>query len=219
MNRSANDPCLLCKLRPATKTNSHIAPKFLGKSMLGEEGPKKGFILDSANPHLAPKITQDSPKENFLFCPDCEKYFSVLETYAAEHFFKRLLNEKYKEDFSYGTNPGEIEYAYCTDLDVRLFRLFIISLFWRCSVAIELPFSRFKISNEEQLRLLLMESFTTDIKLPLTEFDQAIYQFPIVVIRPSGDIDHTRNVFYPNKANEGLSQLLLNEYCAATLFG
>lgn len=66
MKRTADDICLLCGHEKATKKNSHIIPKFLGKSILGNEGSRKGFIIDSSKPHIKPKITQDSHASSSL---------------------------------------------------------------------------------------------------------------------------------------------------------
>lgn len=158
MKRTPNDDCLLCQKKKATKKNSHIASKFLGKSMLGDSGPKKGYIIDTSKPHVKPLTFQDSPKEDYILCPDCEKYFECLETYVAENFTKRLLNESFSRDFEYRINEGGVEYAICTRLNNKILRLWILSLFWRCSISNEEPFTIFKIIEEDKLRAYLQVS-------------------------------------------------------------
>jgi len=88
--RTATDICLLCDKNHSTKENSHIVPKFLTKSILGEGPIKRAYGLDTNNGHLPVPYVQDSVKEDFLFCPSCETYFSILETYIAQRLHHRL---------------------------------------------------------------------------------------------------------------------------------
>ncbi|WKN31349.1 hypothetical protein PZB74_20580 [Porifericola rhodea] len=211
--RTPNDDCLLCQKNKATKKNSHIASKFLGKSILGKTGPRKGYILDSSKPHVKPRVFQDSPKESYILCPDCEKYLECLETYVAENFTKRLLNERFNKNFEYKMNEGGVEYAICKNLNNKLFRLFIISLFWRGSISNEEPFTSFNISEQDKLRVVLQESNSTDIQaIKLKKPHANLHEFQIVVMRSKNSHDPTGNFFYANGENDNLYQLILNEY-------
>lgn len=185
----------------------------MGKTILGESGPRKGYILDSSKPHVKPRTFQDSPKENYILCPDCEKYFEFLETYVAENFSKRLLNERFNTSFDYKTNEGGVEYAICKELDTKVLRLFIVSLFWRCGISNEEPFTSFKIDSEDKLREFLQHSNSTDIlSIKSKKAHSFLHEFPIVVMRPKNSHDPTGNFFYANGENDNLYQLLLNEY-------
>jgi len=124
MNRSSNDNCLLCQGEEATQTNSHIVPKFMCKGILGNQGPRKAFIINIDIPEKKPTVCQDSPKENYILCPSCEDYFQVLETYISEHLHKRVLNEKYKDDFYYLKNSADISFAECLNTNSLVANLF-----------------------------------------------------------------------------------------------
>ena len=86
--REPTDLCLLCQTNLATKTNSHIYPKFLSTNFLGAKGkPCKGFDLISEKIlNEKPKVIQDSPKENYILCEECEAYFGILEGIASDIF-------------------------------------------------------------------------------------------------------------------------------------
>jgi hypothetical protein len=211
--RTPDDNCLLCLNKKATKTNSHIASKFLGKSILGKNGPRQGYVLDSSKPHLKPRKMQDSPKENYILCPECENYFEHLETYVSRHLSNKLLNEKHSNSFEYGINQGGVEYAICKELDIKILRLFIISLFWRCSISRVEPFSVFSIEEEELLREILQFSNYSDIKsIEQNNGHHSLLKFPIILMRPVGDHDNSGNFFYANNGNGNLYQLVLNEF-------
>ena len=83
--RTPDDICLLCEINNATKENSHIIPKFIGKSIFGVNAVKRAYILDTNKGHLPADFTQDSVKENYLCCPNCELYFSIF--FIAVTFF------------------------------------------------------------------------------------------------------------------------------------
>jgi hypothetical protein len=110
-------------------------------------------------------------------------------------------------------NEGGVEYAICKEMNNKVFRLFIISLFWRCSISNEEPFTSFKISEQDILRAFLQESSSTDIQaIELKKPHDNLYDFPIVVMRSKNSHDPTGNFFYANGENDDLYQLLLNEY-------
>ena len=92
--RKNTDICKLCKKELSSKTNSHIYPRFLSSNFLGEKGtPKRGYDLSSDEFfHKKPKIIQDSIKDDFILCNDCEAYFGVIEGIASNTF----LNWKQK---------------------------------------------------------------------------------------------------------------------------
>ena len=158
--RQPTDLCLLCQVSPAIKTNSHIFPKFLSTNFLGPKGlPRKGYDLDSSKLLTTkPKIIQDSPKENYILCNDCEAYFSILEGQSASTFIN--WNEKviaghfhrttYSEDFSVVT---------CQTSNPKTIRLLVYSIYWRAAVAGDELFDNLNIpiALVENLRKILME--------------------------------------------------------------
>ncbi|OFY66492.1 MAG: hypothetical protein A3H98_12270 [Bacteroidetes bacterium RIFCSPLOWO2_02_FULL_36_8] len=78
--RSEKDLCLLCGKNLATQKNSHIFSQYLGNSIFGKQNTKKGHLINPSNLLKKYKPIQDTPKENYLFCPECEYSMGVVET-------------------------------------------------------------------------------------------------------------------------------------------
>lgn len=47
--RTSEDLCLLCASRKANKKNSHIVPRFMTKSILGNQTAKRAYRLNTMN--------------------------------------------------------------------------------------------------------------------------------------------------------------------------
>jgi hypothetical protein len=62
--------CSLCNKKEADKKNSHIVPKFFRKRLFLEEGHKHLIKLHKSGQQ---EKIQDLPKEDNIFCSDCEK--------------------------------------------------------------------------------------------------------------------------------------------------
>lgn len=52
------------------------------------------YGISPGTPIDKPTIQQDTSKEDFLFCPSCETYLGVIESYFAEYLHKLLLNNR-----------------------------------------------------------------------------------------------------------------------------
>jgi hypothetical protein len=143
MMRKATDTCLLCGIKPAIKKNSHIIPKFISSDFLGDKTGKKGYVIDSKTG--IKKTIQDSPKEDYILCDDCEAYFSVIETEVAQEI-KRL----HSENSGIITEPIVIESAVIPE---KIFHLFYFSQFWRASISNHEIFKSFKLSEDIEKHL------------------------------------------------------------------
>src|SRR5690625_1860216 len=104
--RNPNDLCLLCEENYATKQNSHILSKFISTGFLGDS-PRRGYELDSSTfSEGKKKVIQDSPKEDYILCDDCESYFGVLETIAGRDL--KNWKERYRSGEYSSVNIGEV---------------------------------------------------------------------------------------------------------------
>lgn len=154
--RTTNDDCLLCEKRKATQANSHIVPKFMGKSMLDDPKRRRGFEVSSTKSHLPPKFIQDTSKESYILCPECEAFFNLLETHVNNKAFANIRNRR--SDELYVEVNGVLPYKSCLKVDPKIFHLFIYSIIWRCSITSVELFKRFKLekSFEKEVRMSLM---------------------------------------------------------------
>ena len=152
--------CLLCQHNEADKTGSHIIPSFLMKRINGggERDHEVGFEIKEGlvNVYFGRDIYEEKRKtitdnedklysrENLdvrdhVFCKDCERYFSTLESQYAQS-----LNLNYTED----------KLTRNTKVSPSDALLFWCSVVWRVSVTEHLGCS-LKPSLEERLRVAL----------------------------------------------------------------
>jgi len=214
--RRPTDLCLLCKINAAQKTNSHIFPKFLSKKFLGKN--RKGFQISSTAPIGAPpRIVQDSPKDDHIFCSTCEEYFAVLETIACDTF----TNWRYKcqkGDFQKHVIVEDVaSIIECNTSNKRAIRLFIYSLFWRSSISENALFNNIKLSDkfEETLRQILFayKSGGKNSFLDVLNKNPSFELFPLSIITAEYFTNETSNMLYvPVQAHKGVHKLLVDQF-------
>jgi|GEM_PF-1291078 len=194
--RKPTDLCLLCCNQPALKTNSHIIPKFLSVGFLGPKQARRGYDLSTERDNH--RVIQDSPKENYIFCEDCEKYFEVLETSCAEVFKK--WPEKLEDGQYEGIELAEgMKVVKFTNALHEIFRLLIYSLFWRTHISSDDLFNHFDLGGgfSENLRLELMY-YNSQVKenLKAKILEKKVEDFPFAIFTASEFIDETNNFLY-----------------------
>ena len=181
--RKSTDICLLCHERNSNKENSHLIPKFFGKGIFEGTKPRHGIQISKSGEISK---SQDIIKEDFLFCTDCEKGFSIFETYCALRL-GRFDNLRYYSQFK-KCKRGEFKYFECNEVDIKVFNLFIYSIIWRISISNHYAFLNFNIpaKNEEELRKLIKEYIVTSQSALLDKVDD-LTELPShshVIIRP-----------------------------------
>ena len=147
MTQSENT-CALCQWRKADKTNSHVIPKFLCKTMLGSGNNKQAFTLNTDTLAQDTKFSQDTDKVDYLFCTECETYFSVLETYVATRINNRINNVRFDYQFTTETHK-RIKWKVCKEVNPAVFRLFIYSIIFRCTLTPIGIFKKFKLKDSQ----------------------------------------------------------------------
>jgi hypothetical protein len=215
--RTPNDICLLCDTNHATKENSHIIPKFIGKSIFGDTNVKRAYILDTNKGHLPADFTQDSVKENYLFCPKCESYFSIIETYIAERLHKRLWTSRLADQFPLHDNGAGVNWKVCAQVDPEIFRLFIYSIIWRCSHSENKLHVGFKLNPEEEsllkneLKYFISDTYKQFIA-KVQEQSKKVATYPFVIYTAKSFPNSTNNIIYTSTHNRNPFVLHLNEY-------
>ena len=199
--RKPTDICLLCQANLATKTNSHIYPKFLSTNFLGAKGtPRKGFDLSSEKIlDSKPKVIQDSPKEDYILCEECEAYFSVLEGIASDTFINWQAHVD-KGEYSLKHIIYGLDIVECNTADKRTIHLFIYSIFWRVSISGIDLFENIKIAQdfEDELRTTLM-SYRQSKRADYLNVLNAITNFkifPTSIMTAESFIDETANMLF-----------------------
>lgn len=211
--RTAESICFLCKKEKATKLNSHIFPKFLSKSILGNKNAKRGYIISTNGTEL----TQDTDKEDHMLCPLCEQYFSVLETYISSRLYNRLWDIRRSPEFTIHQNEGGICWKVCEEINPIIVRLFIYSIIWRCSITSTPVCNDFKLDEmEEEILRTLLNACNSDTQTNLltnqSKFDSSGHQIPFLFFTSESFADRTGNMLFANPATKNPYQIALNEY-------
>ena len=212
--RTKDSICFLCQSEKATQENSHILPKFIANSVLGASNAKKGVIIDPGTADKAPTYIQDTDKEDYLLCPSCESYFSILERYIANHFHNILRDSKESNRFKESKLETFI-IKECLNINPIIFRLFIYSLIWRCSISSGI-FSDFHLDSEEEelLRATLVKYKSISQKdfIEKVKNDKSIIIIPFVMITAQTFNDKTGNITGTWGELKNPYHLFLNEY-------
>lgn len=153
--RKPTDKCLLCLSAKSIRTNSHIFPRFLSSDFMKQIGKgNRGYEIDG---HSG-QIVQDSPKENYILCDSCEKYFSVLESYASDTFknWKRKLQQG---KFLRSNICEDLDLVNCESSNSTAVRLLVYSMFWRASISSHDLFNDYSLRTEleQSLRQILLQ--------------------------------------------------------------
>ena len=148
--------CLLCRSNLATQPNSHIIPKFLSKDIFSDL--KEAYVTQADEMDSKPQIIYDTPKEDFIICPSCEKYFSVLETYVSTNPYQNLWSSEKQNEFNPIDSNHEFTLLECKATNPVIFNLFIYSIMWRIFISTNNFFKHIKVNHKtiEGLRKTLV---------------------------------------------------------------
>lgn len=97
----------------------------------------RSITLETIEEYQGRELTDEELEEqnpfarDFLFCPSCETYFSLLEDYYSKEVYQKLL----AGNFGNVSQSGSVEVATFGKVSCMLVLLFIYSIFFRCSVA------------------------------------------------------------------------------------
>jgi hypothetical protein len=186
------------------------------KSLLGDGNQKRGYTIGTHTGDKPPKYEQDSPKEDFILCPDCESYFSVVETYINERVHRRLWDIRKIADFTEETNAGGAKWKTCINTESKIFQLFIYSIIWRCSVSSTPLFTKFKIDSEHEegvrKSLHAYKAITQSDLLTSIMKNEALFPSKFVLMTCESNSEPTKNVLMHMTGNKNPYTLILNEY-------
>lgn len=191
--------CNLCKTKLATQKNSHIFPRFLGTSMLiTQDGLRKGFKITSFN-GLNYKAYQDTPKEDYIFCPDCEFFIaSKYETPIANQLYNNRENPR---SFFYVYVKDRYLYRVYHMIDYQLFTKFLYSIIFRAAISNNEHFKNFNLPEYflEKIRNILLEEIPYE-------------KFPLLVLSCPYNPNPTGNFIGAISSNKNSYLIGVNEY-------
>ena len=209
--RQPSDNCLLCNENKASKKSSHIIPKFFGHGLFYGSKPRHSILWYKSGKR---EKIQDIMKEDYLFCPECEKGFSVLETYCSLRL-ERFNDLRYHNNFK-RFKYGDFEFIESKEIDKRIFNLFIYSIVWRVSISDKYGFLSFKLPDceEEKLKLILKE-FSKPTQAELMDQLDKLQNLPDhshVIIRPNKKLRPPASMLSAASYNDWMHQIHLVDY-------
>ena len=204
--------CKLCLTNIADKKNSHIIPKFMCKGLFEATKPRHALAI---NRHGKGKKIQDTPKEDFILCTQCEKRIEVLETLFAPIINDIHQYKKFPKKFTLFQLVTQ-QYIVCNDVHPTLFKLFIYSIIWRASISNLFEYLPFNLAtrDEERIRNFLNSSITVD-KSELIQNLDAINNIPLYhscIIKPKEKSASSRGIFSICSMSDTAHILLLIDF-------
>lgn len=189
----------MCNENDADSIASHIVPKYILKSILeSDTGIKRAYLTASNLGHKPLEKKQDSPKELFLLCIDCEKKLENIETYCSSRI---KLPSKTQFDASEQIEIIKIEDGLdkiiYRNVNANIYTLLVLSILWRLSASSFKAFEKFKLKNNEfeATRQLLNQRTSVDYKKFIDLNNSPInYKFSYVLLTSEHDTRKLKRV-------------------------
>ncbi|HSH67508.1 MAG TPA: hypothetical protein VLB84_17320 [Bacteroidia bacterium] len=142
--------CKLCKENEADQTGSHILSCLSIKSMIGERGEEKSYLI-SPDPteNYRKNIKASEIIEDYILCRSCEQRLGYVEGYIAAELTNKIRKQNFKQSFPL-KKLEDINYVECQKLNPMAFHIFLYSLMWRASISSTKIFKDFRLKNETQ---------------------------------------------------------------------
>jgi len=162
--------------------------------------PRRGYQLDNKTVlENKTKIIQDSVKEDYLLCAECENYLGVIEHLASPTFLNIEKDLKEKK-IEIEEIKDVLDLIYFVNSNPIVIRLFVYSLFWRVSISNDSLFEEYKIKEpfQEELRAAILRyksSKKWDL-IHLTNSDHSISIFPFYMMTAKIFENSTSNVLF-----------------------
>jgi hypothetical protein len=121
--------CNLCLQDKELLKNSHIIPDFMYRELFDEKHRfVKGNLISKKG-----KMLQSGEKEPNILCASCDNVLlgSNLEGYANKVLYGGNIGAKTQIQ----TNQHGVTFTYTAGIDYKKFKLFLLSLIWRCSIS------------------------------------------------------------------------------------
>ncbi len=231
-NRTPDDTCLLCHNNKATKTKSHIISKFLGNELKKYNNNRLKLISSDKKS----KPEQDLPEANYLYCPDCENKFGIIET-EVSRILLQINKISYSHNFTLIAKYSEEYMIKNNKLEPALLYLFMYIQVWRTSSFVNNLFDKTKIENvnnyrifeyfrlnlkfEDNLRTILNENLflrKAELINNLEMVKHKLSVFPFVLFTHKGNVNLESRYFYTNTSNEDTALLYMNNFKLVMFF-
>lgn len=146
-------PCKLCGEQKKL-IKAHIIPKQFYRRIISK-GAKPHLLKYEIDDITNESITQNGIHQADLLCADCDNLIGHYDKYAYE-ILTRQIDEKKLQSVGRGLQVYEIG-----EIQIDVFRLFLVSLVWRAGIARDQMFQLVKLGPyEERFRQILLGNKT-----------------------------------------------------------
>jgi len=158
---------------------------------------------------------QDTPKEDFILCKQCERRIEIVETYFASVIEEIHEYKDSKHKFVL-KQIGLQQYIECNEIHPTLFKLFLYSLVWRASISNLFEYLPFRLNkeDEEKIRGFLNSNLDTNKTTLFKKLDH-IENIPLYhscIIKPKKKAEYSRGIFSISSMSETAHVLLLIDF-------
>lgn len=182
--------CKLCDTEDANQSNSHVVSKFLGIEILGDKQKRTGFSHTSKT---VPRPVQDLPKEDFIYCENCEKKFGSVETIIASALKKNTTTQ-------FNRNYDRIADDKIMPISIsnREILIFVYINFFRLHNSKLRGLAEFKLepSIYSRIKLTLNDCLATKLSTTKKLINECVFDFiPVTIVTPHPSADPTKSFF------------------------
>ncbi|GAA4919970.1 hypothetical protein [Mucilaginibacter defluvii] len=153
--------CKLCLKEKELIKRSHIFPNFMYRGIPNEKG--QIHVVNSDYPYQR-KTVQSGAHERYILCATCDnEVLGSLERYASNALYRQPYLKESK-DFKHLHLKADIGAVECLNVNYHKFKLFLLSLLWRASIADDGLFVNFKLPPDaaEFVRRAIYEDDVVD---------------------------------------------------------
>lgn len=208
--RKPTDNCLLCEANQATQTNSHFVPAGLLNTNIGKRDYEEAYEISPSDPNPVKsffgrsnlKNTNTELKQNlhtadYIFCPDCEKKLSVIESHVIP-ILTSVISRKNPGKYALKKSSTGREYIQVLNEDPKIIFLFFLTVIWRQCLQYRLSFGSAFLPGrlEENIRLMILPHLRDHLN-GILESVSALNVMPYAILACIDQLDRTGNMESP----------------------
>ena len=184
--------CKLCMEEKQLVKKSHIIPDCMYRNFSDEHNSYVEVLPEELlDQNSLSRRRRSGIYEGDILCKNCETIISKFESYGCPILYSEgTLNPKIAINAKHFTTNKGKTFSTLENLDYTKFKLFLLSIIWRCSISNRVEFASVKLSpgHEETLRQMIL---TGDAK--------SIRDYPIIFSYLKNDLKSSEILIPPHK--------------------
>jgi len=189
--------CKLCLEDKPLLKKSHIIPDFMYQGLFDEN--HKLYKISSEKSWV--ERPSDGEYESDILCSDCDNVrLGKFETYAASTLYGKNLPAENAPKVRNEINQNNIKSTYCSNIEYKKFKLFLLSILWKASISARPVFEDVNLDKDEEIiRKMLLEENPGEID-----------EYPCFMVSYLTNKELSHDIIgKPIKVNEGMQHTFL----------